>query len=281
MVEAYVVSAFSKEGKGGNKAGVVLDCSGLTEKDMLRIAAELKFSETVYVSKSEVADFHLRYFTPVDEVPLCGHATIATFSLMWNLKLLNKKDITIETLAGILTIEVSEDGLIMMQQNCPDYAEMLEKESLEVCVGKEFIAEQYPIQIVSTGLRDIMLPIRSRERLSAMIPNMAEITALSRKTDVVGIHAFALCEEGEITAYCRNFAPLYGIDEESATGTSNCALASYLYRHVVKKSQYIFEQGYEMGLASRIIVKIVADRDKITAVYVGGYGYVMEKRVMD
>lgn len=280
MVEAYVVSAFSKEGKGGNKAGVVLDCSNLNEKDMLRIAAELGFSETVYVSKSEVADFHLRYFTPVDEVPLCGHATIATFSLLWNRKLLNKRNLTIETLVGILAIEVSEDGLIMMQQNCPDYAEVLETVSLESCVGKAVIDEHYPIQIVSTGLRDIMLPIRSREQLAAMVPNMVEITELSRKNDAVGIHAFTLCEEGEITAYCRNFAPLYGIEEESATGTSNCALASYLYRHVFKKPQYIFEQGHEMGLASRIIVNITAKEEKITAVYVGGHGYVMEKRML-
>ena len=90
------------------------------------------------------------------------------------------------------------------------------------------------------------------------------------------MHAFTLTPSEEVTAICRNFAPLYGIDEESATGTSNCALACYLFHYGIKQQQYIFEQGYELNNPSRIIVNIENDGTEITGVRVGGNGYLVE-----
>ena len=123
-----------------------------------------------------------------------------------------------------------------------------------------------------------MLPITSQEEIMAMTPDFKAITDLSRELDVVGIHAFALTDSSDITAVCRNFAPLYGINEESATGTSNCALASYLFKYYEKKSEYIFEQGHVLGEISRIVVYIDYHEDMIDAVYVGGYGYLVEEK---
>lgn len=281
MVEVYVVSAFSKENKGGNKAGVVLNRPELTTEQKMEIAKELGYSETAFLTNSDVADFRLEYFTPTDEVPLCGHATIATFSILKILNLLEKKDYTIEAKAGILNIFIKEDGLVFMEQNVPAYYEVLKPEELEGCVRKEAISEDLPIQIVSTGLRDIMLPVASLEQLDNLEPDFEAITELSKAKDVVGIHAFALSKESEVTAICRNFAPLYGNDEESATGTSNCALAGYLFRHYEKKPQYIFEQGYSMNEVSRIIVNLDYSEADIRSIYVGGYGYlVCQKSLM-
>ncbi|GMA68163.1 hypothetical protein GCM10025884_17900 [Leuconostoc gelidum subsp. gelidum] len=80
-----------------------------------------------------------------------------------------------------------------------------------------------------------MVPIKSTKYLQQLDPNFNVMTELSKEQNVIGVHAFAL-EEGKdnITAICRNFAPLYDIDEESATGTSNCALACYLFKYVEK-----------------------------------------------
>lgn len=80
MVHVYVMSAFSKDNKGGNKAGVVLNREELSVSQKMEIAKELGYSETAFVTDSDVADYKIEYFTPTDEVPLCGHATIATFS---------------------------------------------------------------------------------------------------------------------------------------------------------------------------------------------------------
>ena len=275
MVDVYVVSAFSKENKGGNKAGVVLNRPELTAGQKMKIAKELGYSETAFLSDSDVADVKLEYFTPTEEVPLCGHATIATFSLLRILKQLKKADYTIETKAGILNISIREDGLIFMEQNCPSYFEILDMDEFRECVKTESIRKDLPAQIVSTGLRDIMLPVASPEQLENLAPDFEAIAKLSKVKGVVGIHAFALTEDSDVTAVCRNFAPLYGIDEESATGTSSCALAGYLFKHCEKKPQYIFEQGHSMGEASRLVVNVVYNGEKIKSVSVGGYGYLV------
>lgn len=281
MVTIYVTSAFSKDDKGGNKAGVVLHRPDLSSAQMLMIAKELGYSETAFVVDSQVADFKLRYFTPTEEVDLCGHATIATFATLRLLNKLGKEKYTIETKAGILTIRIKEDGLIFMEQNCPTYFDVLKPDMVKGCMEEHVISREFPIQIISTGLKDVMLPIASMEELMSMSPDFKAITDLSRELDVVGIHAFALTDSSDITAVCRNFAPLYGIEEESATGTSNCALASYLFKYYEKKSEYIFEQGHVLGEISRIVVHIDYHEDMIDAVYVGGYGYLVEEKRLE
>ncbi len=280
MTDVYVASAFTKNNKGGNKAGIVLNRPDLSPAQKMEIAAKLGYSETAFVQDSHEADFELQYFTPTEEVPLCGHATIAAFSVLRLLNRLNRQSYRIETKAGILHVQVKEDGLISMEQNCPSYFDILEPEAFAGCIEKDFISGDFPIQIVSTGLKDIMLPIRSAECLEEMSPNFERMTEISREKKVVGVHAFALLHHSGITAVCRNFAPLYGIREESATGTSNCALACYLFKYHEKKSQYIFEQGYHMGEISQITVNIAGHADEIDSVYVGGYGVLLEKKTL-
>lgn len=275
MVNVYVTSAFCKNKQGGNKAGVVLDRSELSSAQKMKIAKILGYSETAFVDDSCSADYKIEYFTPTEEVNLCGHATIAVFATLKSLNKLDKTNYTIETKAGILNIQVNDDGLIFMEQNSPMYLDILNSDKLQNCVEKKFISQDFPIQIVSTGLKDIMLPIDSQEHLMTMQPNFEMMTQLSKELDIVGVHAFALVNSPNITAICRNFAPLYGINDESATGTSNCALACYLFQYYEKKSQYIFEQGYTMGETSRIVVNIDYHENIIDFVYVGGYGHVI------
>ena len=91
---------------------------------------------------------------------------------------------------------------------------------------------------------------------------------ISKKYDVIGIHAFTT--DGDVDAYSRNFAPIVGIDEESATGTSNGALSCYLYKYVNKKNKYILRQGFSMGLPSEIKSELKVVEDEIIDVFVGG-----------
>jgi len=90
----------------------------------------------------------------------------------------------------------------------------------------------------------------------------------------VGYHAFSLETKYGSTAHCRNFAPLYGIPEEAATGTSSGALACYLFKHgKITEGQartLVFEQGYGMGRPSEILVLLDVSDNGITGVHVGG-----------
>lgn len=278
MVDVYVAVAFSKDAKGGNKAGVVLGRSELTSVQKAAIAKEMGYSETAFVLDSDKADFKLQYFTPTEEVPLCGHATIAAFSTLKLLNMLDKPDCTIETEAGILNIHIKDDGLILMEQNRPEYLEVLDSDIFTGCIERNFIDHRFPIQIVSTGLNDVMLPVDSVEHLEQLSPDFEMIANMSKEKEVVGVHAFTIIKESDVTAICRNFAPLYGIDEESATGTANCALACYLFKYYKQQSQYVFEQGHNMGDISRIVVNLSYHENVIDSVFVGGYGYLLGKR---
>lgn len=279
MIKIYVSSAFSKDHTGGNKAGVVLDHPELTDAEKMIISEELGYSETAFVTESEFADFKLEYFTPTEEVSLCGHATIATFATLKLLGKLNCNEYTIETKGGFFQIHVKDDGLVMMQQNQPQYYELLNDKEMAHCMGRNYAGARGTIQIISTGWKDIILPIKTITDLYRISPDFDKMTELSREKNVVGIHAFAIPEDtSEIDAVCRNFAPLYGINEESATGTASCALAGYFFKYLNKKNTYVFEQGYTMNLPSRIIVKVEYDKDQIERIYVGGYGYLVEER---
>jgi PhzF family phenazine biosynthesis protein len=273
-IQAQVVSAFTKDGKGGNKAGVVLFEPELTAMQKTAIAAELGFSETAFVSASDRADYRLEYFTPAGEIPLCGHATIGTFSLLASQHRIAPGSCTIETKAGLLSIETDAEGGVFMEQNRPAYFEEVPPEDITPCfsAAAPLLNPALPAQIVSTGLRDIMLPVADVAVLGAMTPDFPASARLSEKRDCVGIHAFALSDDPEITAVCRNFAPRYDIDEEAATGTSNCALASYLYARGMVRDAYVFEQGYNLHSASRIVVRLACLDGAVDRVFVGGSG---------
>jgi PhzF family phenazine biosynthesis protein len=261
--------AFCKDGRGGNEAGVVLfgDVPDAARKQ--EIARGLGYSETVFVARADRADFRLEYFTPAAEADLCGHATIAAFDLMRRLGMLDKDRLSFETKAGLLSLYFDRED-VFMEQARPAYFEILERPALARCFGAARISAQHPIQIVSTGLRDIMLPVESAEALCALQPRFDEISALSRACGAVGVHAFAL--RGE-SIFCRNFAPLYGIPEEAATGTANCALAAYLYKHgILRRSAYRAEQGFSLGSPSEIMVRVVAEGGEVSRIFVGGKG---------
>ena len=209
-VNVYVASAFSKDDMGGNRAGVVLGETKLNKAEKTAIAYQLGYSETAFVLKSGKADFKLEYFTPTGEVPLCGHATVGTFAVLRHLHRLDKPCHTIETKSGILRVTDSGDGLILMEQNAPRFYETLNKDDLQRCFPTDILAHDMPIQIVSTGLKDILVPVSSPEALERMIPDFAAVSRLSREKDCVGVHAFSLvreAREGGINRGMQEFCP--------------------------------------------------------------------------
>lgn len=278
MVTAYVVSAFTANGKGGNKAGVVLEADDLSDAQMLTIAKELAFSETAFVSKSKDATYKVRFFTTTEEVDLCGHATIATWSLLFQKGPIDHGMYTQETLAGKLGIDVSNDGSVFMEQTEPQFFDQISYEEIApvLNVSKADFEDSLQPQIVSTGLKDILVPVRSKGVLMSLHPNFSAMTELSKKYDVTGLHLFALGED--CTAVARNFAPLVGINEESATGTSNGALLCYLKEkdNLAEREIYRIEQGESMGQLSEILGKFIDGR-----IWVGGKATLLKEQSIE
>lgn len=273
----YIVDAFTSVPFGGNTAGVViLPDNSIFPDDILMqiIAAELRYSETAFVIKNTDSDFTTRYFTPEGEVDLCGHATIALFTVLIEKGAVKKGDMCINrTKAGNLNVKIDDE--IWMDMAAPKYIGKIEnsKELYRIMSGKEMEPlNGYVPEIISTGLPDIILPVSDLQELNSLNPDMHALAELSRELGVTGVHAFAI-EKDNYTAHVRNFAPLYGIDEESATGTANGALVYYLHKYGIVEAgnKSIFIQGEAMGRASEVSASISEE----CTVKVGGTGKIV------
>lgn len=273
----YIVDAFTDKPFGGNPAGVVvLDSDNFPKEElMLNVAAELRFSETAFVKRHSAQEFTLRYFTPKAEVDLCGHATIASFSLLHQ-KGLASGQCLCHTKAGDLHIGVGEK--VMMQMAKPRVvAAIADTEEIYQALGMKDYRPAMPIQIVSTGLPDIMIPLPDVVTLQSLQPNMEAISAITKKYEAVSFHVFAF-GNNEYTAHVRDFAPLYDIPEESATGTANASLTYYLQQcgRLGNEAECSFMQGEAMGRPSVIATRIQADGN----IFVGGTAMVVAEGVL-
>jgi PhzF family phenazine biosynthesis protein len=152
----------------------------------------------------------------------------------------------------------------------------IEWKPVNAVINGENTVELLP-QLISAGFPDIFVPVESRRALAAIAPDFKALSELSEKHGTGGVHAFTLDTPGdEIMACTRNFAPLFGIDEEAATGTASGGLAYYLYRHGMRfdESHCCFLQGEAMGKPSKIFVSINAYPDFIE-IKAGGKGAVL------
>ncbi|WP_448546625.1 PhzF family phenazine biosynthesis protein [Thalassotalea fusca] len=277
----YHVNAFTLEGDGGNPAGVVLDADQLTSEEMQKIAHQLGFSETAFIVDTRYdddyqADFRIRFFTPNTEVDFCGHATLASFAILHKKSIVSEGCYVQQTKAGLLTVEVNENGSITQQQTLPQFLEKIPPIEIAQSLGlsvDSLTLDKYPIQCVTTGLVDIIIPVE-KGLLDSINPDHQAIMDICRRYNAIGFHLFELDSAGSIfTANCRNFAPLVDIPEESATGSASGALAAYLHKYSSKHPiSFRFEQGRAMHALSEIFVSLSVTDDEIDGVYVSGYG---------
>lgn len=265
----FIVDAFSEVPFGGNPAGVVLLEYNDFPSDgfMQQVAAEFRYSETAFVRQNGASNFTVRYFTPAGEVDLCGHATIATFGVLRHERIVIDGELcNIHTLAGDLQARIGKQ--VMMQMAPATVVDItIDPDLLHSIMGNGTARSHLPIEVVGTGLPDIIMSLPSIEVLNSLHPNMDALAQFSKELGVTGVHAFAISEDN-YTAHARNFAPLYGIDEESATGTANAALTHYLHRHGIIScpSECRIVQGEAMGRPSVVVTNITSNGD----IWVGG-----------
>jgi len=285
----YIVDAFTETLFGGNPAGVVILPEGAdfpSDEVMVKTAAELRYSETAFIKCINENEFNIRYFTPAAEVDLCGHATIGSFkALLYGGYIKDGHSYINHTLAGDLNIDI-KDGFILMDMATPV--------KINEIADEEGLVELYKImgidyadqkakgltmipQMVSTGLPDIIMPVASQADLEAIAPDFPALSKLSEKYEVVGVHAFTTDSDQGATCHARNFAPLYDIDEEAATGTSSGALTYYGYLNGFVKDgdDCKFIQGEKMGRPSAILSHLDVDADGACKIQVGGSGVIL------
>lgn len=286
----YQLDVFCEKPLTGNPLAVFPEPGKLTAKQMQAIAREMNLSETTYVLPSTRATKRIRYFTPTAEIPLAGHPTIGTW---WTLAELGLVDVPRdgvcrvmqETGSGVLPVDIHmQDGKpteVVMVQPLPAFEETdLDVGELSAALGGNsgLVSEPAP-QVVSTGLPQLMVPIRSLEALKSL-PSGGAGAGLARLLREVGTDC-AMCyaleaEHPKANVHCRMFAPGLGVPEDPATGSAAGALGSYLVWHGIMRphdgvANIHIEQGLEIGRPSHIHVGIsVGNGGEITEVRVGG-----------
>jgi trans-2,3-dihydro-3-hydroxyanthranilate isomerase len=276
------IDAFAGRALEGNPCAVVFDSDDMDAELMQAIALENNLSETSFVRKSQIADFAARYFTPGEEIPLAGHPTIATvFGLVETGRLQLKGDRTtmqLELQVGPISVEiVAANGKvseIIMSQKKPQFLRIYGPEEIVSCFGLTpgDLLPDYPIQTVSTGTPQLMIPLKNHNALRRASLNASLYGDLRKRADFFSPHLFCLCgftAEGQTSARHLGVPPDTG--EDPFTGSATGGMAAYLWKYgLLKEPRFIAEQGHWMKRPGKATVEVVGPRDEIQTVRVGG-----------
>ncbi|MBD7912844.1 PhzF family isomerase [Clostridium cibarium] len=292
-INLYQIDSFTKEKFTGNPAGVITNADGLTDYEMQKIARELNNSETAFIfsSDSDEYDLHVRFFTPSNEVPICGHATIAAHYARVIENSLNTSRVYHKTGAGILPVDIvkeNEDYKIIMTQGKIEFGDIIDganKEELLAALSIENsdLLEDYEVQIVSTGHSKVMVGIKSIETLNKLQPNYNALSKLSKIINCNGYYVFTVDSEDEdILIHGRMFAPAIGINEDPVTGNANGPLGAYLVHYnLVEHDNSTFKfkakQGEAIGRAGIIEVEVKIEDKEPVEVKVSGNAVIVFK----
>ena len=276
------VDAFTTMALGGNPCAILFDADDLDDETRLAIAREMNLSETSFVVRSDVADFGARYFTPAEEIPLAGHPTIATvFALVdsGRLKLTSDRTtISLELRVGPIRVDVeSRQGVvqrIVMSQKKPQFLRRYALEEVMPVFGltAEDALPGVPLQTVSTGTPQLMIPVRDLDVLRRIHVNMRSYVALHERGDFFSAHLFCLhSATGQGDTFARHFSPPPDVFEDPFTGSATGGMGAYLWHHgLIDRPAFIAEQGHWMHRPGRADVEVVGPRDDIETVKVGG-----------
>jgi trans-2,3-dihydro-3-hydroxyanthranilate isomerase len=276
----HIVDVFARQKYAGNQLAVVTDAGDLDGAEMQTIAAEMDFSETTFVTGPPVdGAWPVRIFTPAEEVPFAGHPTLGTASVIrQHLADGDPTTVTLDLQVGEIPVDVRQrDGTetLWMRQQSPVFGETIPHEDLAAVLGlsPERLDDDWPVQVVSTGLATIIVPLADREALSAIDLDRGAYDDLVEGREAKLVHAVCADPRGaDNDLAVRMFSPYYGVPEDPATGSANGCLAAYLARHRYLGSATVdarVEQGYELGRPSLLSLS-AEETDGDIAVEVGG-----------
>ena len=299
------LDVFTNKPFAGNSLAVFPEAEGLSDEVMLQISREMNLSETVFVLRSDKDDVlrHLRIFTPTREIPFAGHPVVGTWNGLAREGVVPLPEggngwtrIHHEVGIGVLPVDIEfKDGqpvqVVMTQGKFETPAEIddqHEQAELARSLGRlrEDLDETLPIQVISTGLPCLAIPMRSLADVRDCRVNSQLLGDIYTRRGASGALVFTreTLEIGNSRAHARFFAPSDNIPEDPATGSACGALGAYLVHHGALDLtpedgcfKFVIEQGDFIKRTSRINLEVKGDTRAVEEVRVGGASVVVAK----
>ncbi len=265
---------FTTSPLSGNPVAVFTDAKGMTTTEMQKVAQEMNLSETTFIlPPKKDGDFHVRIFTPVNELPFAGHPTLGTAIVMG--QAYPKQQLKLETAMGTINFDLqcTEEGDVTaatMQQPIPTW-ELYEHQE-RLLEGLSLESSMLPVEIYRNGPRHVYVGLPSVEALSAVKP---DLRILAEFPDVA-VNCFSRDADHW---RMRMFSPAYGVTEDAATGSAAGPLALHLARHGKSPFNRWIEiwQGVEMGRHSKMRAIVKGSAEKIDAIHVSGSAVIVQR----
>jgi PhzF family phenazine biosynthesis protein len=253
------VDVFTATPFRGNPVAVVIDAEGLDAETMQRIACWTNLSETTFLLASTIADYKLRIFTPLQELPFAGHPTLGSAHAALEAGFVTrKKQLKQECLAGVMELTVDGDEIFVRGPEAKIAA--IDSARLARTLGvaaKGFLR-------VDVGAVWVIAEVASPDALSKVKPDMTALASASDELDIAGVTLFAASGRSEM--HVRSFAPAHAIPEDPVCGTGNLSVAAYL-RHTGQLerfgNRYAARQGMQLGRDGRVSVRVDTDGVRI------------------
>ncbi|ARO27721.1 phenazine biosynthesis PhzC/PhzF-like protein (plasmid) [Rhizobium sp. TAL182] len=233
LVQIFQVDAFTRRRFGGNPAAVMILESFLDDARLQDIAAENNLAETAFLVR-DGADYRLRWFTPTVEVPLCGHATLASAAVVLERLEPRREVVTFHSASGPLVVSRSGDSYVMDFPARPMLATST-PEALTAAIGQnptETLVDQH----------NYLAVLETAEQVRKLAPDLGVVTLLGR----AGLIVTAPGDDG-YDCVSRYFAPAKGIPEDPVTGGAHCALTPYWANRLGKTSLHAFQASARGG----------------------------------
>ena len=269
MSDVLRYAAFSDRPTGGNPAGVVLDASGLSDERMLAIAAEVGYSETAFVTGGEGGHYDIRYFSPLAEVPFCGHATIATAVALAERD--GPGDVVLQTRGGTVPVTSRRDERGRLTATLTSVAPRVEAvapadlDEALAALGweREQLDPALPPRVGFAGAHHLILAAATRDLLAALDYDFDRLGALMAARDWTTVQI--VWREDEARFHSRNPFPPGGVVEDPATGAAAAALGAYLRELglIVPPATITILQGEDLGRPGRLLVDVHDNRPEI------------------
>ena len=262
-------AAFTDRPTGGNPAGVVLDATRMSDDEMLAVAAEVGFSETAFLTGGDGAEREIRYFSPLAEVPFCGHATVATAVALADRH--GPGDVVFHTRNGPVPVTTRGDDqgrITATLTSVPPHVDEVAEADLEEALAalgwaREELDPELPPRVGFAGAHHLVIGAATRERLADLDYDFDRLAGLMAARDWTTVQL--VWREGELRFHARDPFPPGGAVEDPATGAAAAALGAYLRELglVEPPATLTILQGEDMGRPSRLLVDLHPGRAEI------------------